>query len=925
MSQTELEKTFNPHEIESKCYQHWESTGDFAPKGTGDAYSIMLPPPNVTGTLHMGHGFQVTLMDALIRYHRMSGKQTLWQPGADHAGIATQMVVERELAKEHKTRGEIGREKFVEHVWEWKEQSGNTINAQLRRMGATVDWSRFRFTMDDGFVNATQKVFIDLYDEGLIYRGKRLVNWDPKLHTAISDLEVVSQEEDGHLWYIRYPLVDDDSFLVVATTRPETMLGDSAIAVNPNDERFKAFIGKKVFLPLTDRQIPIIADDYVDMEFGTGCLKITPAHDFNDYEIGQRHNLPMMNILTRDAKINDNAPEKYRGMDRFDARKQMVVDLKDQNCLQNIEPHKLTVPRGDRSGVILEPYLTNQWFVKAKPLADRAIDVVRDGKIQFVPENWTKTYFQWLENIQDWCISRQLWWGHRIPAWYDDQGNIYVGLDEKDVRTKYKLSHDINLQQDEDVLDTWFSSALWPFGTLGWPEKTPELNAFYPTDVLVTGFDIIFFWVARMVMMGLKCMDDIPFRKVYITGLIRDRDGHKMSKSKGNVLDPIDLVDGISLEDLIEKRTRSLMIPSVVDKIIANTKDEFPDGIQPHGTDALRFTFCALATTGRDIRFDMGRIEGYRNFTNKIWNAARYVLMNTRDKTIRAPKSIDELAACDRWILTKLQETTAGIIKNFDEYRFDWIAQSLYEFIWNEYCDWYLELSKAILMSNELSDDQKAVTRWTLLTVLETTLRLLHPMMPFITDEIWQRVAPLVDVEGDTIMTQPYPQVNQEWILNDAADEIEWLKQVIIAIRNIRGEMNIAPSKTIPAIFHNGNEADKQRAANSESFLKSLAKVDSIDWLGDQTAPPAATGLVDTLEILIPLSGLIDKDSELNRLNKEITKLQKDLLIAQKKLSNNGFIAKAPVEVVAKEKLRAKEIDMAITTLKNKIEHIEAI
>lgn len=925
MSENNLDKTYNPENIEARWYQHWESEGYFKPNDDGTPYCIMLPPPNVTGTLHMGHGFQVSLMDALIRYNSMCGKSALWQPGADHAGIATQMVVENQLAKNNIKRTDIGREKFVEHVWDWKNQSGNTIQNQLRRMGASLDWSRDRFTMDDGFVHAVHEVFIRLYNEGLIYRGKTLVNWDPKLHTAISDLEVNNVEANGHLWYIRYPVVSTDEFVIIATTRPETMLGDTAVAINPSDKRYKHLIGKTIKLPLTDREIPIITDDYVDPEFGTGCVKITPAHDFNDYDIGKRHNLEMINILTPEANLNESVPEKYQGLDRFVARKMIVNDLEDINLLEKIDDYKITVPKGDRSGEILEPYLTDQWFVKATPLAKPAIEAVKSGKIKFVPENWSKIYFQWMENIQDWCISRQLWWGHRIPAWFDEQGNIYVGHNEADVRKQHNLGTDVVLRQDEDVLDTWFSSALWPFVTLGWPEKTVELNKYYPGSVLVTGFDIIFFWVARMVMMGLKFMDDVPFHTVYITGLIRDAEGQKMSKSKGNVLDPLDLIDGISLDDLVAKRTGSLMIPKLAKAITKATKKEFPDGIESHGTDAVRFTYCALATTGRDVRFDMRRLESHRNFTNKIWNAARYVLMNTEGKAIEAPASIQDLNLCDRWILSKLNQTVKDVHHFFEEYRFDWIAQTLYEFIWNEYCDWYLELSKPALISDDYSETVKANTRHTLITVLETIMRLTHPLMPYITEEIWQRVSPLTGIKAKSIVTQPYPQIDPALIDQKADEEIEWLKAIIVAIRNIRGEMNIPPSKKIPVLLAKGDDTDRARVKNNANFLSVLAKLDSINWLGDETAPAAATSIVNNLEILIPMAGLIDKDAEQSRLNKEISKLEKELTSTEMKLANESFISKAPEVVVEKEKHRANEIQHTITLLQEKLEHIATL
>lgn len=921
-----MEKTYNPNDIEQRIYQQWEKNNYFAPRGENAPYCIMIPPPNVTGSLHMGHGFQDSIMDALIRYHRMCGQTTLWQGGTDHAGIATQMVVERQLQAEQKTRHDLGREKFVERVWQWKEESGGTITRQLRRMGTSIDWSRERFTMDEGLSKAVHKVFIDLYDQDLIYRGKRLVNWDPKFHTAISDLEVVNNMESGYLWHIRYPLTDGSGYITVATTRPETMLGDVAVAVHHDDVRYQALIGKTIRLPLTDREIPIISDEYVDPKFGSGCVKITPAHDFNDYEVGKRHKLPMINILTPDARLNHNAPHVYQGLDRFVARKLIVEDLEAAQLIEKIEDHQLSVPRGDRSNEIIEPYLTDQWYVKAAPLAKPAIDAVRNGDIKFVPENWNKTYYQWMENIEDWCISRQLWWGHRIPAWYDKQGNIYVANDEAAVREKYHLAADVELTQDEDVLDTWFSSALWPFSTLGWPEKTKELQTFYPTNVLVTGFDIIFFWVARMIMMGLHFTGEVPFKEVYVTGLIRDAEGHKMSKSKGNVLDPIDLIDGIDLEPLVAKRTKDLMLSSFAKKIEAATRKEFPNGIPAYGTDALRFTFLALAATGRDIRFDLGRVEGYRNFCNKIWNAARYVLMNCeqQDTGINSNDIVYSLA--DKWILSRLQQTVAAAHDYFHKYRFDLLAKELYEFMWGEYCDWYLELSKPIIYSETSSIAEKRGTRKTLVTVLETTLRLLHPLMPFITEEIWQRVAPLVGINADTIMLQHYPQVDKTFINTEIDEEVEWLKRIILGVRNIRGEMNIAPGKLLPIYLSKGELLDKQRLERNRNFLCTLAKLETIHWLeADQQAPASATALAGNMEIRIPMAGIINKDEELQRLRKEIDKINKDLLHIEGKLNNPAFIDKAPEQVVIKEKEKLSEILSIKDKLQQQVRMIEAL
>jgi valyl-tRNA synthetase len=753
-----MDKSYHPKDIEQRQYERWEKNDWFAPSGSGEPYCIVIPPPNVTGTLHMGHAFQDTIMDTLIRYNRMRGKNTLWQPGMDHAGIATQMVVERKLNAEGTSRKELGREKFVERVWQWKQESGGQIFNQLRRMGSSLDWSRDRFTMDDDLTAAVMEVFVSLYDEGLIYRGKRLVNWDPVLHTALSDLEVLQNEEPGHLWHFRYPLASGDGHLVVATTRPETMLGDSAVAVHPEDERYQELVGQEIILPLVDRRIPIIADDYVDPEFGTGCVKITPAHDFNDYEIGKRHDLAEYNILDDNAAINDSAPEKYRGLDRFVARKEIVKDLEALGLLEKVEDYLQKLPRGDRSDAVVEPYLTDQWYVDIKPLAKPAIEAVESGRIKFVPENWSKTYFEWMNNIQDWCISRQLWWGHRIPAWYDDAGNIYVGRSEDEAREKNGLDDTLALRQDEDVLDTWFSSALWPFSTQGWPQKTESLETFYPGNVLVTGFDIIFFWVARMIMMGLKFMGDVPFHEVYIHGLIRDPDGQKMSKSKGNVLDPLDLIDGVELDTLLAKRTTGLMQTHLTPKIEKATRRQFPDGIDEYGADALRFTFASLATTGRDIRFDLGRIEGYKNFCNKLWNASRYVLMNTED----LDAGDAEFSTADRWIRSRLNQATASIHEHFGNYRLDLAAQTVYDFTWHEFCDWYLELSKPILQSEDATAEQKRGTRQTLIEVLEILLRLLHPLMPFVTDEIWAQVAPRAGIEGDTVMLQRYPEASSE-------------------------------------------------------------------------------------------------------------------------------------------------------------------
>ena len=912
-----MEKTYNPSQIESKFRALWEDQNLFTSQANStskDAYCIMLPPPNVTGSLHMGHAFQHTIMDVLTRYHRGKGEQTLWQPGTDHAGIATQMVVERQLAAKNITRHDVGRDKFIDKIWDWKAQSGGTITSQMRRLGASVDWERERFTMDEGLSDAVHKVFVELYNEGLIYRGKRLVNWDPVLHTAVSDLEVINTEEKGSLWHMRYPISGSDEFMVVATTRPETMLGDSAVAVHPDDERYQHLVGKHIDLPLTNRQIPIIADDYVDREFGTGCVKITPAHDFNDYEMGQRHNLDLINILTDDAKINDTVESNYVGMDRFDARKQIIQDLDTQGLLEKIEPHTLMVPRGDRTNAVIEPYLTDQWFVKIAPLAKPAIDAVKNGDIRFVPENWNKTYYNWMENIEDWCISRQIWWGHRIPAWYDEQGKIYVANSLEEAQSQ--AGEGVNLTQDNDVLDTWFSSALWPFSTLGWPEKTPELSRFYPTNVLVTGFDIIFFWVARMIMFGLKFAGDVPFKDIYITGLIRDGHGQKMSKSKGNVLDPIDLIDGISLDDLLEKRTQGMMQPEMAKKIKQQTKGEFPEGIPAFGTDALRFTFAALASFGRDIKFDLKRVEGYRNFCNKLWNASRFVLMKLDGASID-PNS--DLSTADQWILSRLQHTKSEVEKHLNDYRLDLMSHVLYEFVWHDYCDWYLELSKPLLAN----ESTKAGTQATLIKVLNETLTLLHPIIPFITEEIYQQCQAFDKEQNTSLMTQAYPQVEDKLINIDAQKQINWVQSFVLGIRQIRGEMNIPPSKPLPCFVQNTNSNDQTYLDNHAQLISSLAKLESIDQLTNaDEAPESATALVGDMKVLIPLAGLIDKDQEIARLNKEIEKLNKQKQQFAGKLNNEKFVSGAPEAVVNKEREKLASVEAAITDLSTQLDRI---
>ena len=917
-----MDKSYHPKNIEQRIYERWEERGYFAPQGDGTPYCIVIPPPNVTGTLHMGHAFQDTIMDALTRYHRMRGHRTLWQPGMDHAGIATQMVVERLLNMEGQSKHDLGRDKFVERVWAWKEEAGGQIANQTRRLGASVDWSRDCFTMDDGLSAAVRRVFVQLHEEGLIYRGKRLVNWDPVLHTALSDLEVLSNDEDGHLWNFRYPLASGEGHLIVATTRPETMLGDSAVAVHPKDDRYTHLIGQEIILPIVGRRIPIISDNYVDPEFGTGCVKITPAHDFNDYEIGKRHELPMYNILDDDAALNDKVPERYRGMDRFDARKAIVREFEKLDLLEKIENYVVKIPRGDRSNAVVEPYLTDQWYVKIEPLAKPAIEAVESGRIRFVPENWSKTYFEWMYNIQDWCISRQLWWGHRIPAWYDDEDNIYVGYSEADVREKNKLGENVALRQDNDVLDTWFSSALWPFSTLGWPEKTDALDQFYPGNVLVTGFDIIFFWVARMIMFGLKFMDNVPFHEVYIHGLIRDNDGQKMSKAKGNVLDPIDLIDGIDLESLVEKRTRSMMQSRMAPNIEKATRKHFPDGMDEYGADALRFTFATLATTGRDIRFELGRIEGYKNFCNKLWNAARYVLMNTEALTTGEV----EFSAADRWIRSRLDHTSRTMHEHFASYRLDLAAQAIYEFTWHEFCDWYLELSKPILQSDGVSDALRRGTRRTLIEVLESILRLLHPLMPFITEEIWQQVATRANIDGETIMLRPYSETSSEANDEEAVADIEWVKQFILGIRQIRGEMDISPGKPLPVVLQGASDRDRQLCEAHALLLQRVGRVESVTVLADGEEPEAsATALHGDMRLLVALKGLIDVRTERARLLKLQDKVRADLSRTTAKLGNENFLNNAPADVVTQERMRAVEFEKTITQLAEQLEKLDEL
>lgn len=951
-----MEKTYNPQSIEQALYQHWEAQGYFKPHGdtSKESFSIMIPPPNVTGSLHMGHAFQDTIMDIVTRYQRMQGKNTLWQVGTDHAGIATQMLVERKIdAEEGKTKHDYGRDAFIDKIWEWKAESGGNITRQLRRLGASVDWDRERFTMDEGFSRAVQEVFVQLYQEDLIYRGKRLVNWDPKLHTAISDLEVENREQVGKMWHLRYPLADGvkttdgHDYLIVATTRPETMLGDTGVAVNPADPRYKDLIGKEVLLPIVNRRIPILGDEHADMEKGTGCVKITPAHDFNDYEVGKRHQLPMINVLTLNADIRDAAevftfmgepsdaydnmiPEQYRGMERFAARDAIVQAFDEAGLLVKIEEHPNTIPYGDRGGVVIEPMLTDQWYVRTKPLAKEAIRAVEDGDIEFVPKQYENMYFSWMRDIQDWCISRQLWWGHRIPAWYDEAGNVYVGRSEEEVRSQNNLDASITLRQDDDVLDTWFSSGLWTFGTQGWPEKTPDLATFHPSNLLVTGFDIIFFWVARMIMMTMHFMKDeqgrpqVPFKTVYVTGLIRDENGDKMSKSKGNVLDPLDMVDGIDLESLVVKRTANMMQPQKAKKIEKNTRKTFPDGIEPHGTDALRFTLAAMASTGRDINWDMNRLDGYRNFCNKLWNASRYVLMQCEEQDCGRDGGEMTFSLADRWIMGQYQKTVQAFRQALDNYRFDIAAQTIYEFTWNQFCDWYLELTKPVLFKGD--ENAQRGTRFTLVTVLESLLRLMHPITPYITETIWHRVAPLTGRSADTIMLQSYPEYDESQVDETSMADLEWLKQFILAIRNIRGEMDISPNKPLSVLIRYASETDQRRLEENEAFLSSLAKLESIQLVtNDETLPASATALLGDMEILIPMAGLIDKEAELARLERQLDKASKDLARVVGKLSNENFVGKAPAQVIEKERAKQAELELTVEKLRQQQATIAAL
>ncbi len=971
---SQLENAYNPSDVEAGMYQGWEDNGYFQPTfDKNESFSIALPPPNVTGSLHMGHGFNNAIMDALTRFHRMDGDNTLWQPGTDHAGIATQMVVERRLNAEGIKRHDLGREEFINKVWEWKEESGDNITSQIRRLGSSVDWSRERFTMDDGLSNAVKEVFVRLFDDGLIYRGKRLVNWDPKFQTALSDLEVENHDEKGSLWHFRYHFTDSDvttqdgkNYLVVATTRPETLLGDTAVAVNPSDERYAHLIGKTITLPITGRVVPIVADDYVESDFGTGCVKITPAHDFNDYDLGRRHELPLINMLdghanilanmevypdlqTRDPELeatpSDHNGVTYAGVERFAARKQIVEQAKAQDWLEDIEDYALKAPRGDRSGVIVEPWLTDQWYVAVEKLAKPAIDAVENGDIEFVPAQYKNMYMAWMTDLQDWCISRQLWWGHRIPAWYDEEGTIYVARDEAEVRSKYNLSDDIKLRQDDDVLDTWFSSGLWTFSTLGWADPSADkkvLETFHPTSVLVTGFDIIFFWVARMIMMTMHFVKNedgtpqVPFKTVYVHGLVRDSFGQKMSKSKGNVLDPIDIIDGIDLETLVDKRTSNMMNPKDAAKIEKQTRKEFPEGIAAYGTDALRFTFTSLASTGRDINFDLKRVEGYRNFCNKIWNASRFVLMNCVDKESNA-KPIDQTANVEvwelpeKWIMSRLNSSIKNIHQHFNQYRLDMVSHDIYEFIWNEYCDWYVELAKASLNDDSVSDERKAQIRYVLLHVLETALRFTHPIMPYLTEQIWQTVAPLLNRKNtDSIVVADYPKTDKAQISEQVEADMAWLQELIASVRNIRGEMKLGNAVRLPVLLQNVSSDENARLSRIKNQFKALAKVESLEIINsgdgsDQKIPLSSSSMVGQLRVLVPMKGLIDPTAELARLGKSYEKLKGQATGISRKLGNEGFVSKAPIEVVDAEKAKLAELEGQLAAMAGQMEELKAL
>ena len=909
-----IDNKYNPSEIEDKWYKEWEENKIFSPSGDGEPYCIMIPPPNVTGTLHMGHAFQVTLMDILCRYHRMLGNKTLWQAGTDHAGIATQMVVERKLTAQGISRTDLGREKFIDQVWDWKSQSGDIITKQLRRMGASLDWESERFTLDEGLSIAVSKVFIDLYEEGLIYKGKRLVNWDPVLQTALSDLEVISSEENGKIWQIKYFLENDsENYLEIATTRPETILGDTAVAVNPLDEKYKKYIGKNAIVPITGKKVPIISDEYVDMEFGTGCLKITPAHDFNDYELAKKHNLEIINIFDASARIQCEFKE-YNNLDRFEARKKILSELQESNNLTKVSDHKMVIPRGDRSHSIIEPLMTDQWYVKIKPLAEEAIRCVKEKEIKFVPENWEKTYFEWMNNIQDWCISRQLWWGHRIPAWYDEEKNIYVGKDEDDVRKKYDIKSETILTQDEDVLDTWFSSSLWPFSTLGWPNETERVKTFYPTSVLITGFDIIFFWVARMIMMGKKFVGEVPFKEIYVHGLVKDSSGKKMSKSKGNIIDPIDLIDGIKLEDLINKRASDLMQPEMAEKIKKNTKKEYPQGIDSYGTDALRFTFASLASNGRDINFNLKRVEGYRNFCNKLWNAARYVKMQSQDQSydIESKKFTDE----DFWIRNKLSVLIANTKDSYKNYRFDYAAKNLYSFVWQDYCNWYIEISKSKLNKKNISEIEKSIIIYNLRDILKNILLLLHPIMPFITEEIYH------DMYGEEKFLQDNNYPDAEKFSNDVdVSNISWMIDIVSAIRKTRSEIGVQPNKDIEVVIIGENNKDKLFFKNLSSLIMDLAKINKFSFGQEDTNQNYYTCVSNNLKLLIPSSGLIDIDSEIDRLSREKAKYVKQAEGIEGRLANSEFINNAPGHVVVADEQKLKELKMQILKIDEQLKN----
>jgi valyl-tRNA synthetase len=963
---SQLESAYNPAEVEAGMYQGWEESGYFQPTFDKDeSFSIALPPPNVTGSLHMGHGFNNAIMDALTRYHRMDGDNTLWQPGTDHAGIATQMVVERRLEAQGIKRRDMTRADFIDKVWEWKEESGGNITSQIRRLGSSVDWSRERFTMDDGLSNAVKEVFVRLFDDGLIYRGKRLVNWDPKFQTALSDLEVENHDEKGSLWHFRYHFTDTElltqdgkNYLVVATTRPETLLGDTAVAVNPSDERYAHLVGKTITLPITGRVVPIVADDYVEKDFGTGCVKITPAHDFNDYELGRRHSLPLINILDERANILtamevypdlqtrepelETTPSEYAGLERFAARKFLVEQAGDQGWLEDIEDYALKAPRAERGGTIVEPWLTDQWYVAVKELAKPAIDAVEDGSIEFVPAQYKNMYMAWMTDLQDWCISRQLWWGHRIPAWYDDAtGEIYVARDEAEVRSKYNLSDDVKLRQDDDVLDTWFSSGLWTFSTLDWADVNADprvMDTFHPTSVLVTGFDIIFFWVARMIMMTMHFVKNedgtpqVPFKTVYVHGLVRDGNGQKMSKSKGNVLDPIDLIDGIELEALVEKRTSNMMNPKDAAKIEKQTRKEFPEGIPAYGTDALRFTFTSLASTGRDINFDLKRVEGYRNFCNKIWNASRFVLMNCVDGEGSA-KPIDQTANPDvwelpeKWIMSRLNSSIKDIHQHFAQYRLDMVSQDIYEFIWNEYCDWYVELAKASLNDDSVTDTRKAQIRYVLLHVLETALRFTHPIMPYLTEQIWQTIAPLLGRKNtDSIVVADYPKTDEAQISEQVEADMAWLQELIASVRNIRGEMKLGNAVRLPVLLQNISADEDARLSRIKNQFKALAKVESLEIVkeGDEV-PLSSSSMVGQLRVLVPMKGLIDPTAELARLGKSYDKLKGQSEGIARKLGNEGFVSKAPAEVVDAEKAKLAELEGQLTAMTAQMEQLKAL